>query len=1273
MMRIRFSPATRRSSPYRIRALVICLVVSLVASGIAPAAPSLAVLAAPAPPLPLLPPHGVATGVTNYPPLGIPQLTWSAVGSTTRYRLQFSQDAGFSSPLEYTTANASYIPADSSKFPDGVWFWRVRVDAPVASEYSEARSFVKEWANFSNRVQLDTPADASTLDFYDDAAFSWQPVIGAASYRFQIATAVDGFSSPTYNQVTAAYSHQPTGKLANGTYYWRVVPLDPNNREGKASEVRAFTVDYHEVPTLLEPANNATPTFTPTFRWAAVRGAQFYRLQYSTDPTFNTSVTSVDTRNTTHTPVASLPNDVNYYWRVRVHSGASIAGWSETRTFRKQWYVQPELLTPTNNFQYVSTPTFSWTPIAGASAYKFEINCANSFPPGQCGWTETTANPMWSLNVKGNKWLYQGTWFWRVTPIDASNGQGRPSLSAAFYYTPTALAPQLIYPTYYFPPNQDLQPHEDHAVGLPVFSWHRVMFGDAPVRAYRIEVDDDPLFMSVNWRADTENPIAAPTAANPFTPTQGVDYYWRVQSLDLIGGWGVGPWSQRWRMRVDMTRGPLATIGAAPTLVGPVMGAETAEIAPLLEWLPLEGADSYEVEISTAPDFAPGYGVTAETTRYPVYAPRARLAYGTYYWRVRGRVQGAPLGEWSAGRRFHVAASSHWLNIRTLGSDDNRWRIGEDTTGVMTDANFDVTDLYAAQAKDHWFFGFFAPSSSTQTAYVLYLDLDRVESQDTAGDPRGYRVATIPAHRPEYAIYVFRPENTFSADQVAIYRRSGDTWAAPQTLSEVGGGLFFTSTMQYLELQVPSTAVGMDESSGSASISLFSAFASGGHAQDAVPSDPAVRFPVPDTSESTTTLSRFTGVTERLTPAWSPGTAGAASALPTAPPLDWHLPTGVYGSSWYGYQAQVAVDPSFTSVVKDYLVRYSSPALAPASYTGDDDYLGDNTYYWRVRTAYDPPLNSRNHRGAWSQPSRFERAGFVPQSLRTSVTFATPTFSWDKVEGAQAYDLQVDDDPNFGSPAISTSTHNVSYTSNDTLANGTYYWRVRVKRYGNITNDWTSAQTFTLSLPRVTGLHQLPAGTVDRAPTLCWTPLIAAAEDTAVLAAYKYRVQVSRDPTFSSSYDQVDTEQACWTPTKTYDDGSYHWRVAMIDGSIGSRLGSYGEVAQFDKQYGVTTLISPSDGSEVFGTPVFVWTPVTGAGSYKFEVAINTTFSPVYDSITTNNVRFMPTKRYDPGKTYYWRVAMQDKDRHPGPFEGAQVSLSLYPYRQYLPLVLGAP
>src|SRR5579859_2965311 len=329
--------------------LPMLLVGGLLAGPLAPVAEALDT------PVLLAPDQGLTTTVDNAAPLALPEFRWAPVAAALTYRLQISPDNGFvSTVVDITTANTRYTPPSVAALADGHWYWHVRVETPgPAGNYSETRDFFKQWASVDNAPILVSPASNATLDFYDNPAFSWQAAAGAATYCFEIATSALGFNSACTvagNQVVAqstlATTYQPTAKLANGSYFWRVVPLDPGDHNGTVSEPRPFVAAYIYVPTLLAPADDALPTFTPTFSWAAVRGAQYYTLQYSTDPTFNTVAASIDTGNTSYTPLDPLPNDVNYYWHVRVRSGAVFGDWSETRSFLKKWYLQPQLLTP---------------------------------------------------------------------------------------------------------------------------------------------------------------------------------------------------------------------------------------------------------------------------------------------------------------------------------------------------------------------------------------------------------------------------------------------------------------------------------------------------------------------------------------------------------------------------------------------------------------------------------------------------------------------------------------------------------------------------------------------------------------------------------------------------------------------------------------------------------------------------------------------------------------------------------------------------------------
>jgi hypothetical protein len=1214
-------------------------------------------------------------------PLAIPQFTWAPVAGTKNYRVQFSQNIGFSPiALEVTTTNTNYSPTQSEKFPDGNLYWRVRVDAPLASNYTDPLLWIKDWASPDNAPGLIGPSDNGSIDFFNQPVFSWQPVTGAARYRFQIAASAGGFSSPLVNLTTQATSHQPISKLTNGEYFWRVIPLDPNDREGTTSEIRKFSLRYGlvdtfpvEIPSLIEPAHNSFPVFTPTFRWSAVRGAQFYRLEYTTDPTCNFGLagytTSVETRNTTYTPTSAFPNDVNYCWRVRAHSDKSISDWSSIWKFEKRWYIKPVLLTPTNLYQQTANPYLSWTPVPGASRYKVEMNWENQFPVtagGPCRFTEYAANTHYvHMKSPGCIPAPGQTYHWRITPVDRNNNEGKPSNVSSFVggYD----SPQLVYPQYHYsyppatyPGGSELNPAEDRTVPVPIFMWHRLLDADgvAQAAAYQVEVNaGNPFLDTPEWIFQTENLSAVPTGTFPFTPASATtDYFWRVCPLTALGGSLTRECSQVWKTRIDLSKG-LPPTGSL-TLLRPAMGAESADTAPLLEWWPLLGADSYEVQISVDPSFTAPHLVDSATVPYPAYTPRSHLDYypefpadidfGTYYWRVRGLSGGSPLG-WSAAWRFQVAAQSNWRVSRTLGSlPSETLQLAYDPAGEAP-ADYDLTNLYTAEtggaSEVAWYFGFNIPSTDNNTGYVLYLDQDHKDGSGASTDANGYQVTAVSHHLPEFAIYVFPSGGTISAANIWIYGAEGGEWGFPVSLSSVGGTINYSAP--YLELKVPATAINMEGETGSAAVALFSVHRPSGLVQDTVPSG------------SNLALNRFASVTGLISLAMpASNLAGDPTTLPSTPLFSWHFPVNI---PWFGYNIQVGVDPSLTSWLYD-LKAWGSSKVQPnfsANSNTNFEFQGDNTYYWRVRPLYYAPAAPGQYiTGAWSQVGRYDRQGFIPQNLSISVSFATPTFSWDRVEGADGYDIEVDNDPNFGTPEFGTvTTAQTSYTPVNTLANGTYYWRVRARRYNNLANDWVETAPFTLSLPKPSGLtpnNPDLAQAVNSAPTLCWNPIDVSVGGVSTLTAWKYKVQVRKGSATGPIYDSISaTEQTCWTPTKGFEDGTYFWEVAMIEGC--NNISEFSTPAQFTKQYPAPALVSPLNGSQVSGPPTFIWRPVNGAAAYKLEISLYNTFSPIYDSATTNNTSYTPVKAYETGKTYYWRIALVDKDGRTGPFSDATI------------------
>ncbi len=164
-------------------------------------------------PLPLYPANYADTTPDSDPPLGIPSFVWSAVTGASKYRLQVDSEIGFNTPIiiNTLTSNTSYT-LSSILIADGEWYWRVRVEAPApVGEWSEVMRFTKTWATSENTPTLLAPVDEEFLAFFNAPEFSWTPVMGAAKYRFQIASSPDGFTTPIVSDDSLTTSTQPEG------------------------------------------------------------------------------------------------------------------------------------------------------------------------------------------------------------------------------------------------------------------------------------------------------------------------------------------------------------------------------------------------------------------------------------------------------------------------------------------------------------------------------------------------------------------------------------------------------------------------------------------------------------------------------------------------------------------------------------------------------------------------------------------------------------------------------------------------------------------------------------------------------------------------------------------------------------------------------------------------------------------------------------------------------------------------------------------------------
>ncbi len=232
--------------------------------------------------------------------------TWTAAhfDGTWNIEVYRNDDTTLSSTnrvLSLTTRQAAFTWSEFLPPANEPYRWRIR-RTDVNGKDAQWSDFGRFYVDGVN-LQLTLPS-AGSVEQPNGPLFRWAPVAQAASYKVE----VKGVSNTTSIETrTVASSWATTGNLDNGTYQWRVTPLDANNQALGSSEWRAFSVDAGlraTVPVQIQAPNGTgvgnTLTSTPPV-WNQGDVAMEYRWQRNgsdiSGATSSTYVVTVDDYN----------------------------------------------------------------------------------------------------------------------------------------------------------------------------------------------------------------------------------------------------------------------------------------------------------------------------------------------------------------------------------------------------------------------------------------------------------------------------------------------------------------------------------------------------------------------------------------------------------------------------------------------------------------------------------------------------------------------------------------------------------------------------------------------------------------------------------------------------------------------------------------------------------------------------------------------------------------------------------------------------------------
>jgi hypothetical protein len=826
----------------------------------------------------------------------------------------------------------------------------------------------------------------------------------------------------------------------------------------------------------------------------------------------------------------------------------------------------PRAVTPAAGKRVQSLPFFGWTAVRGADHYEFELAADSGFNSPVLG----SAGQFTTKNTRAtvSKTLPNGTYWWRVRAITASGSVG-PWSAARKLVKAWRAAPNLLAPT------------NGSKVAYPsplVFSWAPV----AGAATYLVSLATDAGLGSLVGSQPIE------TSALSLAPAVALHvgtYYWAVTPVDAEGNRGIRSVvrSFQWAWPSVPTNLHVQDLVGPNDANDPAFGPtpfDTALFLPQFSWTVVPGATRYELEINSDDSWATGSRVCCDDKILaPTFTPTKTFLSNRYFWRVRAFDADGNAGAWAPAGNGGTTNSfvktfdnvctdelpdncvpAPGPSIRDLRVED--WS-GAVVTGGSTSSpviiwspvpgassyEYEVTRYHDGGCDftwskgDHWH-----AFTSTAAWTPMGPALSRAPYPGSVTVDNKSLVAGA-----QYCVRV-RAQTDRDAHGNAVF---GDFTSIPSGTSTPGVAFTYSGgTGGVVSSLAPGDYLTPAQGTSLRQMPFFRwrpVIGAQGY-WILVSKDPSFTNVVdyaytvsptyaPRTSSGVTTYpdestTYYWAVLPNLGARTSGDPAGAVHGTfqKEVPPAELRValdqPQPVFRwkpvAGARNYELEVSSDPNFGSIVE-------KAATPSTSYTAAVTYPPGKKLYWHVRADDEKKIGL-----SWASSSFEYRlpAPSLAGNARSGDTI--PTWRWKPVLGATSYDLHADL-PN-GTHSDFSGLRTAAFTATKMTGTGIFHWQVRANfpnSSGTTHGPYSRPVAYARTIKPPTGAHAVGGGT---SIALVWRPKVGAKQ---------YKVQIATKPDFSSTVEQVTTDNPTFAPLLSsfnyLHGGVYYWRVAAVD------------------------------------------------------------------------------------------------------------------------------
>jgi hypothetical protein len=299
-------------------------------------------------------------------------VNWDSIGNSISYQIDVATNnsfTNFAAGYNNKTVNQTY-DLITGLSPGTNYYIRVRA---VGTENISLNS------NVLTQITVPLAPNQPVITDVTDITFtaSWNAVVGATSYRLDIATdsAFTNFVTNYQNRIVNR-NVSVIGLTPNTTYYVRVRAV---NTVTANTLISSNSLEAIVITNMLAPQATNITTNSFIVNWDAVINAASYRLDVATNSEFTNFVTNYRNKNINNTNdlIIGLDPGVIYYVRVRAVNSSGVVISNSQALVQITVPVAPSQPLIRN----VTSTNFdvSWNSVVGASQYQIDVATTGDF------------------------------------------------------------------------------------------------------------------------------------------------------------------------------------------------------------------------------------------------------------------------------------------------------------------------------------------------------------------------------------------------------------------------------------------------------------------------------------------------------------------------------------------------------------------------------------------------------------------------------------------------------------------------------------------------------------------------------------------------------------------------------------------------------------------------------------------------------------------------------------------------------------------------------